>query len=214
MDDQSDWEAFFDETGDETGENWSPSVASLDGRAVQPDAPEPGSLWIRHLLSLCDDPRRPGRPGKVKGLYRQGLLAMWLREEGMSFRMIATMLNRDVAHVSRMDRSTREAIAEMITSGVSTSEILTPSTQPSVIVPIDKLLACIGVVIAVSTGLSQRRFHSSVEHSCRMLRQLKRFPIPSTLSRAVRTAFEEPATPEGQSLRLSCDRLRRMNGHS
>lgn len=91
---------------------WKPAVIRPDGRREELDLTE--SVWITHFLPLCDNPQQRGREGSIPGLYPQGLLSLYLCEEGFSFREIAALLNRDLAHVKRMETNTRNILRESI----------------------------------------------------------------------------------------------------
>lgn len=92
--------------------DWNPAFASQDGRRTKVEITE--TVWIKHFLPLCDDPQKRGVDGAIPRLYPQGLLAVFLREEGFSFREVACLINRDLAHTKRMDTSTRKVLRDSL----------------------------------------------------------------------------------------------------
>lgn len=94
-----------------------PSVMLKSGERATIEATT--TLWIVALFPYCDDPKRERSrkvgDGIIPRLYRQGLLCVFLRDEGCSYRELAELLNRDLAYVHRLETRTRALLADRTT---------------------------------------------------------------------------------------------------
>lgn len=117
----ADLETYLAESADDS-DSANLSAAGLDdgdnlpgGAADDETVPEPAAAWIREFIPRCDSPARrdptPAPANVIPGLYRHGLAALYFNSEGLSWREVAALISRDVAHTFRLAGKAREVLA-------------------------------------------------------------------------------------------------------